>query len=104
MPAIKYSPKAAHARAVKLNRKELTGVIDAFVSSGDSAGYREWQKACAKGIRNGKLDAASVGECIQYVSQEVQRAVANDDDPMMTDQDVRKMPKRLDKLASKYVE
>lgn len=104
-PPLKYS------KAVKLNRKELARVIDAFVKEGSSPGYAAWRKACAKGVRGGKLDEASVDDCIAYVCQEVkQRVNDNDDDDNdgksnagISPNELRKMPAHMKKHAEKFI-
>lgn len=103
-------PPLKYAKAVKLNRKELTGVIDSFAKEGFSGGIAAWRKACAKGVRNGKLDEASVDDCIAYVCQEV-KARVEDNDADDNDADaaeispgeLRKMPAQMKKHAEKFV-
>lgn len=103
MPADTYNKKLKYSKTIKLNRKSLNSVIDAYVRDGQSAGQTEWKKACDRGVRQGKLDEASVDECIAHVSQEVKAECRKQTEPKMSDSDLKSMSKIMQKLASKYV-
>lgn len=104
-PPVKYS------KAVKLNRKELAGVIEAFAQEGSSPGYAAWRKACAKGLRSGKLDESSVDDCITYVCQEVKKRAEDNEghgkggnsDSKLTSSELRKMQSQMKKHAEKFI-
>ncbi len=103
MSAAKYNPKLKHSKTVKLNRRELSGVIEAYCQEGRSAGQAAWKRACDKGVRQGKIEESSVDECIAYVTQEVTRECKDKEESPMSASDLRSMPKAMKHLASKYV-
>ena len=104
----KFDPRLAKSKAVKLNRSELSRVIKAFTERGPSQGEKAWERACVKGIRKGKLDAASVDQCIAHVKQEVERendkaaAADHTDKKVLTPHQVKKIPSKLKMIAEKF--
>lgn len=104
--ALKKGVKLKSSKAVKLNRKGLSRVIDAFVEKGPKPGYAAWKRECDKGVRHGKLDESSVDECIAYVCTQVQNQLDDDGNPEtgMTFQELRKMSREMQKIASRYTQ
>ncbi|MCL4222440.1 MAG: hypothetical protein KJZ65_13835 [Phycisphaerales bacterium] len=104
-------PPVKYTKAVKLNRKELALVIEAFVKDGMSPGLAAWRKVCVKGIRNGKLDESSVDDCIAHVCQEVRKQVEGSDRPenegnsgsQMSNSELRRMQPQMKKEAEKFI-
>ncbi|MBX3323252.1 MAG: hypothetical protein KF757_09710 [Phycisphaeraceae bacterium] len=103
MSTAKYNPKLKHSKTVKLNRRDLTDVIETYCQEGRSAGQAAWKRACDKGVRHGKIEENSVDECIAYVTQEVTRECKDKEDSPMSPSDLRTMSKTMKHLSTKYV-
>ncbi len=104
----KFDPKLAKSKAVKLNRSELSRVIQAYTEKSAKHGEKAWERACVKGVRKGKLDEASVDQCIAHVAQEVERenekAASADqaDKKLLSPHQVRKIPATLKSISEKF--